>query len=64
MSFFNPNNNVERSPSNILEHVQPAGGFSRLAASNASVHMLCRPDEIWVEQSAVSKNVTIAQECV
>ena len=30
MSFFTPNNSVERPPSNILEQVQPGGELVRL----------------------------------
>jgi hypothetical protein len=62
MSFFTPNNSVERSSSDILEQVQPMGELSCLVASNPSIHMLSRPDEIWVDHSAVSGRVTTAYE--
>lgn len=64
MSFFTPNSGVERSPSNILEQVQPVGRSPCLVASNASIHVLSRPNEIRVKQPAISKNRTMAQEYV
>jgi ATP-dependent Clp protease ATP-binding subunit ClpX len=55
MSFFTPNNSVERSPSNVLEQVQPGGEFPCLAPSSALVYTPSRPSEIWVGQTAVSE---------
>lgn len=54
MSFFTPNNNVGRSPPDILEQVQPVGEFLLISFS-ASVYTPSRPDKIWVKQPAISE---------
>jgi hypothetical protein len=59
MSFFTPNNNVGRSPSDILEQVQPVGEFLLLTPFNVLVYMPSRPDEVWVNQPVISETVSL-----
>ena len=55
MSFFTPNNNVGRSPPDILEQVQPDGEFAHLPSSSAPVYMTSRPNEVWVGKADIDE---------
>jgi hypothetical protein len=60
MYFFTPNNSAERSLSNVLLQVQPAGELPCLTPLKAPADILSRLNEVRVKQFVIDSTVTIA----